>query len=129
MLNLCLVVIKVTDGIIHLGQGDTSAVGALVGKDLMDHKVFAESHVHNYLFRLDFAIDGAENNVVEEFNWLKEGGGKGQQASCSWTPIVKETGRSCNAETFRSWRVVNPNSIFELPPPERTWQTEQLTWR
>src|SRR5207253_9169706 len=27
MLNLCLVVIKVTDGIIHLGQGDTLNIG------------------------------------------------------------------------------------------------------
>src|SRR5205814_9199192 len=76
----------------HLGQGDTSAVGALVGKDLMDHKVFAESHVHNYLFRLDFAIDGAETNVVEEFNWQQDG--KGQKAGCSWTPTGKGTGRS-----------------------------------
>ena len=105
----------------HLRQADTSAVGALVGKDLMDHKVFAESHVHNYLFRLDFAIDGAANNVVEEFNWQKEDGGKGQKANCTWTPIVKETGRSCNAETFRSWRMVNPKSQNALGHP-RSYQ-------
>jgi primary-amine oxidase len=95
----------------HLAQGDTSAVGALVGKDLMDHKVFAESHVHNYLFRLDFAIDGADDNTIEEFNWQRQPGGqRGQQATCSWTPITEETGRTCNPETFRAWRVVNRNS-------------------
>jgi acetyl esterase/lipase len=95
----------------HLAQGNTSSVGALVGKDLLDHKVFAESHVHNYLFRLDFAIDGADDNAVEEFNWQREqGGNRGQQARCLWTPITEETGRPCNAETFRSWRVVNRNS-------------------
>jgi len=106
----------------HLAQGDTSAVGALVGKDLLDHKVFAESHVHNYLFRLDFAIDGAENNVAEEFNWQREPGGqRGQLANCTWTPLVEETGRSCNAATFRSWRVVNRNSRNALGHP-RSYQ-------
>ena len=95
----------------HLAQGDTSEVGALVGKDLMDRKVFAESHVHNYLFRLDFAIDGAQDNGVEEFNWQRQPGGqRGQQGTCRWTPITQETGRACSAETFRSWRVVNRNS-------------------
>jgi acetyl esterase/lipase len=95
----------------HLSQGETSAVGALVGNDLMDHKVFAESHVHNYLFRLDFAIDGANDNVIEEFNWQRQPGGqRGQQGTCSWTPITEETGRNCNPETFRAWRVVNRNS-------------------
>jgi primary-amine oxidase len=95
----------------HLGQGDTSEVGALVGKDLMDRKVFAESHVHNYLFRLDFAIDDAQDNGVEEFNWQRQPGGQhGQQGTCRWTPITQETGRACSVETFRSWRVVNRNS-------------------
>ncbi|HEY2572517.1 MAG TPA: alpha/beta hydrolase fold domain-containing protein, partial [Verrucomicrobiaceae bacterium] len=113
--------IGVTGAPRHLRQGDTSDYGALVGKDLMDHKVFAESHAHNYLFRLDFAIDGAENNAVEEFNWQRSTGGEkrpmGPQASCSWTPIVKETGRSANAETFRSWRVVNRGSLNALGHP------------
>jgi primary-amine oxidase len=106
----------------HLRQGETSPVGALVGKDLMEHNVFAESHAHNYLFRLDFAIDGAESNVVEEFNRQNEpAGGNAQKASCTWTPIVKETGRSCNAETFRSWRVVSGNSRNALGHP-RSYQ-------
>jgi primary-amine oxidase len=106
----------------HLRKGETSAVGALVGKDLMDHNVFAESHVHNYLFRLDFDIDQAGSHVVEEFNWRKEPvSAKGQQARCTWTPIGRETGRSCNAETFRSWRVVNRNSRNALGHP-RSYQ-------
>ncbi len=32
-------------------------------------RVFAPSHVHNFYFRIDFDIDGAADNVVEEFNY------------------------------------------------------------
>ncbi len=110
--------IGATGAVRRLRIGDSSAVGALVGKDLKDNKVFAPSHCHNYLFRLDFDIDGSENNVVEEFNWQKEAGStKAQKASCSWTPLVKETGRPCNPEIFRSWRVVNRNSKNALDHP------------
>jgi primary-amine oxidase len=95
----------------HLKTGlDTSPTGAFIGLRNKTTKVFAPSHVHNYLYRLDFAVDG-EENTVEEFNWEKEKEpGKDHIAKCTWTPLLKETGRPLNPETFRSWRVVNRQS-------------------
>jgi primary-amine oxidase len=96
----------------HLSTGDSSPFGSFIGLGEKKQKVFAPSHVHNFLYRLDFAIDG-EKNAVEEFNWERDKANPGK-ASCSWTPITKETGRPCSAETFRSWRVVNHQSKNSL---------------
>jgi primary-amine oxidase len=103
----------------HLATGDTSPTGALIGLDAKKQKVFAPSHMHAFLYRLDFAIDG-EKNMVEEFNCVKDKTDPGK-AACSWTPIVKETGRPGNPETFRSWRVVNYESKNALGHP-RSYQ-------
>lgn len=102
----------------HLATGDTSPTGAFIGFNGKE-KVFAPSHVHSFLFRLDFALDG-EENTVEEFNWEKDKTNLGK-ARCTWTPILKETGRSSNPETFRSWRVVNYQSKNALGHP-RSYQ-------
>src|SRR5205085_1226482 len=99
----------------HLATGDTSPFGTFIGHNNKKEKVFAPSHVHNFLYRLDFAVDG-EENTVEEFNWEKDATKPGK-ARCTWTPILKETGRPCNAETFRSWRVVNYQSKNALGHP------------
>jgi len=100
----------------HLKTGDTSPTGAFIGLKGKE-KVFAPSHVHNYLYRLDFAVDG-DKNLVEEFNWEKEKEpSKDHIAKCTWTPLLKETGRTCNQETFRSWRVVNRQSKNFLGHP------------
>jgi primary-amine oxidase len=103
----------------HLAKGDSSPFRSLIGLDEKKDKVFAPAHVHNFLYRLDFAIDG-EQNTVEEFNWERDKTNPGK-APCSWTPIVKETGRACNPETFRSWRVVNYQSKNGLGLP-RSYQ-------
>ncbi len=103
----------------HLGRGNSSPVGSLIGLDERRQKVFAPSHVHCFLYRLDFAIDG-EKNTVEELNWERDKAHPGR-ARCTWTPIVKETGRPCNPETFRSWRVVNYRSRNALGHP-RSYQ-------
>lgn len=92
----------------HLRTGDSSPTGAFIGFNRKKEKVFAPSHVHSYLFRLDFDVDGPDN-TVEEFNCETDKKNP-RQAQCTWTPLVKETGRPCNAETFRSWRVVNHKS-------------------
>lgn len=102
----------------HLATGDTSPFGTFIGYDGKE-KVFAPAHVHNFLYRLDFAIDG-EENTVEEFNWERDKANPGK-ARCSWTRILKETGRPYNAETFRSWRVVNDRSRNALGHP-RSYQ-------
>jgi len=102
----------------HLATGDSSPTGAFIGTKGQE-KVFAPSHVHNVLYRLDFAVDG-EENTVEEFNWEKDKNDP-SKARCTWTPILKETGRPANSETFRSWRVVNNNSKNALGHP-RSYQ-------
>jgi primary-amine oxidase len=103
----------------HLATGDSSPTGALIGLDQRKQKVHAPSHVHAFLYRLEFAIDG-EKNTVEEFNCTKDKTNPGK-AHCTWTPIAKETGRPCNAESFRSWRVVNNTSKNALGHP-RSYQ-------
>jgi primary-amine oxidase len=100
----------------HLRTGDTSPTGAHIGLGPRKEKVLAPSHVHCFLFRLDFDVDG-EENTVEEFNWEKKDKTDTRKALCSWTPIKKETGRPCNPETFRSWRVVNNKSKNALGHP------------
>jgi primary-amine oxidase len=104
----------------HLRTGDTSPTGAFVGLSKDKEKVFAPSHVHGFLYRLDFDIDG-EENTVEEFNWHKDGKANNLKANCSWTPIKRETSRTCNPATFRSWRVVNYNSKNAVGHP-RSYQ-------
>jgi primary-amine oxidase len=103
----------------HLTTGDSSPFGTFIGLNTKKEKVFAPAHVHNVLYRFDFAIDG-EQNTVEEFNWERDRTNPGK-ARCTWTPIVKETGRPCNPETFRSWRVVNYGSKNALGHP-RSYQ-------
>jgi primary-amine oxidase len=89
----------------HTRPGDASSpLGSFVGK-----KTFAPSHVHNMYFCLDFDIDGALPNVVEEFNFEPDEPGS-LSGKHSWTPLTRETARAANAATFRTWRVVNPTS-------------------
>jgi primary-amine oxidase len=104
----------------HLRTGDTSPTGAFIGYTKKLEKVFAPSHAHCFLYRLDFDIDGKEN-TVEEFNWERGKQLGSTKARCSWTPILKETGRLANPATFRSWRVVNYKSKNVLGHP-RSYQ-------
>jgi primary-amine oxidase len=103
----------------HLATGESSPFGSFIGFNTKNEKVFAPAHVHNFLFRLDFAVDG-EHNTLEEFNWEQDKSAPGK-ARCTWTKITKETGRSSNPETFRSWRVVNYESKNALGHP-RSYQ-------
>jgi primary-amine oxidase len=118
--------IGLTGSLNHTGTGDASPYGSLVGlkdgnvgdgkKGAKGEKVFAPSHVHNIYYCLDFDIDGAENNVVEEFNYRQDTTGS-ESARHSWTPITKESSRVWDPARFRSWRVVNPNSRNALGLP------------
>ena len=116
----------------HLKTGDTSPTGAFIGFNKTGkrvgpvedgQKVHAPSHVHNFLYRLDFDVDG-EENVVEEFNWEldrdpKRPAAQAPQARCTWTPILKESGRPLNPETFRScaWSTANPRTLWAIRVP------------
>ena len=85
--------IGLTGPLQHLGKGDASAFGSLVGKD----KLFAPSHVHNIYYCLDFDIDGTEN-AVEEFNYHQDKPGS-PSASTAGRP-KKETARSGKCRQF-----------------------------
>jgi primary-amine oxidase len=108
--------IGMTGSLNHTGKGEASPHGTVVGKAGKDEKVFAPSHVHNFYYCLDFDIDGADGNVVEEFNFQKDKPGS-LSGTHRWTPIRKESARPGSAEHFRSWRVVNPKSKNALGLP------------
>jgi primary-amine oxidase len=102
--------IGLTGELEHTRRGENSSpTGSFVGTNAKGEKVFAPSHVHNFYFCLDFDIDGADNNLVEEFNHHPDRPGS-PSAQDGWTPILRESARSLNGPTFRSWRVVNKES-------------------
>jgi primary-amine oxidase len=107
--------IGMTGSLNHVGREDASPVGSVVGQAGKE-KVFAPSHVHNIYWCLDFDIDGAENNLVEEFNYEQDKPGS-ESGTHRWTPIVKESARPGSAESFRSWRVVNYKSMNAIGLP------------
>jgi len=104
--------IGLTGPLQHTGRGESSPFGSLVGKG----RLFAPSHVHNVYYCLDFDIDGADGNVVEELNYRQDKPGS-RSGKHSWTRLTKETSRPLSAENFRSWRVVNPKSKNSLGLP------------
>lgn len=100
--------------------GDASTeYGSLVQR--RPEKVFAPSHAHNFYYRLDVDVDGPGNDTVEEFNHRQTEPGRSLTSEDSWTQIRTETGRPLNAETFRSWRVVDRTSVNALGHP-RSWE-------
>jgi primary-amine oxidase len=104
--------IGLTGPLQHIGKGESSEFGSQVGKD----KLYAPSHVHNIYYCLDFDIDGADNNVVEEFNYEQDKPGS-PSSKHRWTPLTTETARPTSGANFRSWRVVNPSSKNSLGLP------------
>src|SRR5205085_880446 len=80
--------IGLTGPLQHLDKGDASELGSLVGKD----KLFAPSHVHNIYYCLDSDIDGADGNVVEEFNYTQDKPGS-PSGTHRWTALTRETAR------------------------------------
>lgn len=73
-------------------------------------RVFAPSHVHNFYYRLDFDIDGPENDLVEEFNHQQDVPNRSFESHDTWTPLKRECARSLDPLAFRTWRVVDYNS-------------------
>lgn len=79
--------------------------------------VYAPSHVHNFYFRLDFDIDGPENDEVQEFSHTQVTPARSADAHDAWTPIPRESVRSLNGREFRSWRVVDRSSLNAVGLP------------
>ncbi len=105
-----------TGGLQHLNIGAGTDAGVVVGKDAQGEEVFAPSHVHNFYFRIDFDIDGADSNVAEEFTYEPDSTDP-QIARAVWRPFERETGRVLSENVFRSWRVKNPKSLNAIGRP------------
>lgn len=56
----------------------------------------SKPHYHQAYWRFDFDIEGAANDVIEEYN-----------RSTGWTAFSLETNRPRNPSTSREWRVLN----------------------
>lgn len=83
--------------------------GSVVAKS-PEEQVFAPSHVHNFYYRLDFDVDGPENDRVEELNARQDVPGRSQEWQHEWTALRFEGARPLDAGSFRSWRVVDRES-------------------
>ena len=99
-----------TGGLQHLNIDKNKARGLVVGKDSRGDDVFAPTHVHNFYFRVDLDIDGAEGNVAQELNYVNDAKNS-MKSRAQWKKVDKENGFFINPKTFRSWRVMNPGSL------------------
>ncbi len=81
---------------------NASAYGWLVRSD-GGGGIYAISHIHNYYWRLDFDIDGPNNDLVEEFEFTPTNGNA--QYAVSVNPLTTESARTVNPTRMRSWRV------------------------
>lgn len=63
----------------------------------------ALSHVHTFWYRLDFDIDGPQNDIVEEFNFISHDDGLRQRMEI--TQFETETARTVDPTAFRFWRI------------------------
>jgi primary-amine oxidase len=88
--------------------------GSVVYRGADGSRVFGPSHVHNFYYRLDFDVDGPENDLVEELNARQDVPGRSLEWQHEWTPLRTEGARALSAANFRSWRVldkVSRNSV------------------
>lgn len=65
---------------------------------------YGTSHIHNYYWRIDFALGGNTNNVVEQIEFDSSGAA---QRNLQLQDYTAETAVKFSPETFRSWRVKN----------------------
>ena len=93
------------DGAAHLDH--------LMFGHLVANRVDAPNHQHFFCFRLDFDIDGAQNNAVLELNTESAKPGKdnprGEWFSMTEHPLKteQEAQRNLNLATSRKWKIVN----------------------
>ena len=62
------------------------------------------SHLHNYYWRLDFDLDGGDDDRFEELEFVNGAGGTRELRTTAFT---SEVARSINASTQRFWRVAD----------------------
>lgn len=112
-------VVKAT-GIMHtraLADGETSPYAPLVAPNLG-----GTNHQHFFNFRLDFAVDGPTNTVVEVDSVVQpmgEGNEYGNAMTTTQTPLrtESEAARDLDLGRNRYWKVVNPTVTNRLGQP------------
>ena len=117
------------DGTIQLEVKLTGIIGvSVVGEDggsetspLVAPSISSPIHQHLFCFRLDFALDGAKNSVVETNVDPIEGGahpyGAGFRAHSRPLRTEQEAMREIDPKRSRSWRVLNPSVKNALGNP------------
>ena len=111
--------VKLT-GIMYVG-GLNDVAGERYGTQVADG-VVAQNHLHLFCARLDTAIDGDANSLVE-VNMVQPPMGEGNpmgnafQAEEAVLATEKAARRSRNADTERSWKIINPNRLNKMGKP------------
>jgi primary-amine oxidase len=82
----------------------------------------APIHQHIFCARLDMAVDGSENSVVEVNTYAEPVGpsnphGNGFFATETVLATELAASRRANAETHRTWKVINPNKLNAVGKP------------
>lgn len=113
--------------------GIINTVGVVPGKGQGTHGnkfgvevspgVFGMHHQHLFTAKLDWAVDGDVNAVVECDTLQDPYGSKDNPYGNAW--YVKETlleselkaGRKTNADTLRFWKFINPNKLNAMGKP------------
>jgi primary-amine oxidase len=107
--------VGLTGRLSHTREGTASPQASLVETEGGSRS--APSHVHNFYYRLDFDIDGPDNDVVEEFTHRQDRPGQSLSAQDEWSPIMREAARALDGSSFRSWRVADRLSTNRLGLP------------
>jgi primary-amine oxidase len=77
-----------------------------------------QAHTHNVYWRLDVDLDDADDDRVEEFYRIPPAWGDGSQGASGWVPLLGETYKPNDLNTFRKWRVVDTvaqNGLGQTP--------------
>ncbi|MEM7132787.1 MAG: primary-amine oxidase [Chloroflexota bacterium] len=108
--------------------GETTKYGTMLGDQL-----YAPNHQHFFCFRMDMALDGQENTVVE-LNTVADPTGENNPYGNAYygetTPLKteQEAQRIIDPFSARYWKITNPNSLnhtgqpvsYKLMPGENT---------
>lgn len=99
------------DGSMEMEMGATGKLqrfttNANYGWPVRSDGTLGTSHIHNYYWRLDFDLgEKADDDIVEEFNYMVETGATTPRRLLGVTPLTTEAGRAISRQTMRSWRI------------------------
>jgi primary-amine oxidase len=89
------------------------ATGWPLGPPIEGHDHYATSHWHSAIYRVDFGIDSATRQVVEQ--WDYTAGGSASRPTLLGTPTIRDrafaASPSGDHDRLTWWRVFNPDSL------------------